>query len=179
MKSSLRDAETGQLLPFDRVALRASLKPTLLRTGVPPELAQEWIDSFPSALDDLLYYVRVQRRDEFDKVIFRHREREPRPTVRPSRTEPAYSFAAGPGPGGGEIYRDGLWVALSEFQSRAEFQLAVVTLCDPDNRRGPFGCADIPPLKRPPPEKDDKAKAPASGTTIYTTIQTTTTPPAK
>jgi hypothetical protein len=170
MKTGLRDAETGQLVPFDRVGLRSSLMPTLLRTGVSEATAKAWIETFPSALDDLLYYVRVQNRGEFDRVIY---STHPTATsVKPRPTEPAYSFTStARGPDGGNIYRDGLWVALSEFQSRAEFQLAVITLCDPDNRRSRFGCAPAPVVKRPPPEtpKPDPKTVPP-GATINITI---------
>jgi hypothetical protein len=168
MKTGLRDAETGQLVPFDRVGLRTSLLPTLLRTGVPEITAKDWIERFPSELDELLYLVRVQNREKFDDLILKW---EPsRQPIKPRPTEPLYTFASR-GPRGGEIYRDGLWVALSEFQSRAEFQLAVITLCDPDNRRSRFGCAPPPVVKRPPPEtpKPDPAKVPP-GATINITI---------
>ena len=160
MRSVLRDAGSGELLPFDRKMLYATMHRALIDARIDEDRAS-WLTTTKDGnhvLNLLVSYVQQQRRTAFDSELRK--------------------WGLAP-------YRDGLWVALAEFDTRTPLQSALITLCEPiatGKRPTEISCVPVPKKKednKNQKKEDAKGKTTTSGTTITTTITTTTTPPAK
>ncbi|MDI1344209.1 MAG: hypothetical protein PSV22_08945, partial [Pseudolabrys sp.] len=158
MKTVLRNALDGQVLPFDRSKLFEALSPSLERIGFSKQAIAIATAGNPSILSSLIFFVQTQQRDRFNGCLQSLKARD--------RTVEA-------------VFPDSVWVVLAETISRSDFQTASVSLCDPNARPRPLKCkifTDIPPKTSPVATPKAVGTVTTGGTTTTTTT-TTTAPP--